>query len=256
MAATLTGEHIPLGGANWVYTRREPLGVCVGIGAWNYPTQIACWKGAPALACGNAMVFKPSETTPLCALKVAEIPPGPPVMSTLVAEIYGPTLDGRLAVAEQVKEVFGQITDPNSVELPPYYPDHPVYRREIAHHYDAILEMDRQLGRLFDLVRNNRALRANTLILVCSDNGPEGHDYDDTWPAEAFPDIRASLDARHDFSYENMGRSNSYTLYGPNWARVSSCNAFSYNVRMSLDVPDIPNNPLCLLHNDFSAAIS
>ena len=72
MAATLTGEHIPMG-ENWVYTRREPLGVCVGIGAWNYPTQIACWKGAPALACGNAMVFKPSETTPLCALKVAEI---------------------------------------------------------------------------------------------------------------------------------------------------------------------------------------
>tara|TARA_R110002049_G_scaffold10127_6_gene50576 strand:- start:45753 stop:47210 length:1458 start_codon:yes stop_codon:yes gene_type:complete len=72
LAATLTGEHIQLGD-NWVYTRREPLGVCVGIGAWNYPTQIACWKGAPALACGNAMIFKPSETTPLCALKVAEI---------------------------------------------------------------------------------------------------------------------------------------------------------------------------------------
>ncbi|WP_298919844.1 betaine-aldehyde dehydrogenase [uncultured Roseobacter sp.] len=72
MAATLTGEHIQLG-EDWVYTRREPLGLCVGIGAWNYPTQIACWKGAPALACGNAIVFKPSETTPLCALKVAEI---------------------------------------------------------------------------------------------------------------------------------------------------------------------------------------
>jgi betaine-aldehyde dehydrogenase len=72
MAATLTGEHIQLGD-NWVYTRREALGVCVGIGAWNYPTQIACWKGAPALACGTAMIFKPSETTPLCALKVAEI---------------------------------------------------------------------------------------------------------------------------------------------------------------------------------------
>ncbi|MEM6940466.1 MAG: betaine-aldehyde dehydrogenase [Pseudomonadota bacterium] len=72
MAATLTGTHVQLG-ANWVYTRREALGLCVGIGAWNYPTQIACWKGAPALACGNAMVFKPSETTPLCALKVAEI---------------------------------------------------------------------------------------------------------------------------------------------------------------------------------------
>ncbi|MCH2163130.1 MAG: betaine-aldehyde dehydrogenase [Marinovum sp.] len=72
LAGSLTGEHIQLGD-DWVYTRREPLGLCVGIGAWNYPTQIACWKGAPALACGNAMVFKPSETTPLSALKVAEI---------------------------------------------------------------------------------------------------------------------------------------------------------------------------------------
>ncbi len=72
LAGALTGEHIPLG-QDWAYTVREPLGLCVGIGAWNYPTQIACWKAAPALACGNAMVFKPSETTPLCALKVAEI---------------------------------------------------------------------------------------------------------------------------------------------------------------------------------------
>ncbi len=72
LAGSLTGEHIPLG-ADFVYTVREPLGVCVGIGAWNYPTQIACWKAAPALACGNAMVFKPSETTPLCALRIAEI---------------------------------------------------------------------------------------------------------------------------------------------------------------------------------------
>ena len=73
LAGSLTGEHIPLADGDFVYTRREPLGVCVGIGAWNYPTQIACWKGAPALACGNTMVFKPSETTPLCALKLAEI---------------------------------------------------------------------------------------------------------------------------------------------------------------------------------------
>ena len=72
LAGSLTGEHIPMG-ENWAYTVREPLGLCVGIGAWNYPTQISCWKGAPALACGNAMIFKPSETTPLCALKVAEI---------------------------------------------------------------------------------------------------------------------------------------------------------------------------------------
>ncbi|MZR11768.1 betaine-aldehyde dehydrogenase [Maritimibacter sp. DP07] len=73
LAGSLTGEHIPLPGGDWAYTIREALGVCVGIGAWNYPTQIACWKAAPALACGNAMIFKPSETTPLCALKVAEI---------------------------------------------------------------------------------------------------------------------------------------------------------------------------------------
>lgn len=72
IAPTINGEMIPLG-ADFAYTRREPLGVCVGIGAWNYPTQIACWKAAPALACGNAMVFKPSELTPLCALKLAEI---------------------------------------------------------------------------------------------------------------------------------------------------------------------------------------
>lgn len=72
LAGSLTGEHVQLG-EDFVYTKREALGVCVGIGAWNYPTQIAAWKGAPALACGNSMVFKPSETTPLCALKVAEI---------------------------------------------------------------------------------------------------------------------------------------------------------------------------------------
>lgn len=72
LAPTVTGETIPLG-RDFVYTIREPLGVCVGIGAWNYPTQIACWKAAPALAFGNAMVFKPSEVTPLGALELAAI---------------------------------------------------------------------------------------------------------------------------------------------------------------------------------------
>ena len=72
LAPTVTGETVPLG-RDFVYTIREPLGVCVGIGAWNYPSQIACWKAAPALALGNAMVFKPSEVTPLGALMLAEI---------------------------------------------------------------------------------------------------------------------------------------------------------------------------------------
>jgi betaine-aldehyde dehydrogenase len=72
MARTLSGDHYTLG-EDFAYTRREPLGVCLGIGAWNYPTQIACWKAAPALASGNTMVMKPSEVTPLGTLKLAEI---------------------------------------------------------------------------------------------------------------------------------------------------------------------------------------
>ena len=72
IAATLTGEHVDLGPAAFGYTRREPLGVVAGIGAWNYPIQIACWKSAPALACGNAMIFKPAELTPLTAPYLAE----------------------------------------------------------------------------------------------------------------------------------------------------------------------------------------
>jgi len=82
LAQSLSGEHIDLGPNAFGYTRREPLGVVAGIGAWNYPLQIACWKAAPALACGNAMLFKPAELTPLSAVKLAEIfleaglPPG------------------------------------------------------------------------------------------------------------------------------------------------------------------------------------
>ena len=55
------------------YSVRVPLGVCAGIGAWNYPMQIACWKSAPALAAGNAFILKPSEETPFVAHKVAEL---------------------------------------------------------------------------------------------------------------------------------------------------------------------------------------
>uniref|UniRef100_UPI00358FE47F 4-trimethylaminobutyraldehyde dehydrogenase isoform X2 n=1 Tax=Myxine glutinosa TaxID=7769 RepID=UPI00358FE47F len=82
MAQTISGQHIPLGAQAFVYTRREPLGVCAGIGAWNFPFQGACWKSAPALACGNTMVFKPSPLAPLTTVSLAEIyleaglPPG------------------------------------------------------------------------------------------------------------------------------------------------------------------------------------
>ncbi|KAF1986942.1 aldehyde dehydrogenase [Aulographum hederae CBS 113979] len=78
----LNGETAVLRDDAWVYTRKEALGVCVGIGAWNYPLQIALWKSAPCLAAGNTMIYKPSEVTPLHGTILAEIyaeaglPPG------------------------------------------------------------------------------------------------------------------------------------------------------------------------------------
>jgi betaine-aldehyde dehydrogenase len=72
LAPAIEGNQQSVDG-DFYYTRREPLGICAGIGAWNYPLQIACWKAAPALACGNVMIFKASEETPLGALKLAEI---------------------------------------------------------------------------------------------------------------------------------------------------------------------------------------
>lgn len=53
--------------------RRDPLGVCVGIAPWNYPLMMASWKIAPVIAAGNTVVLKPSEHTPLTALKLAEV---------------------------------------------------------------------------------------------------------------------------------------------------------------------------------------
>ncbi|KAF2644963.1 betaine aldehyde dehydrogenase [Massarina eburnea CBS 473.64] len=78
----LNGETVQLRPNAWVYTTKNALGVCAGIGAWNYPIQIALWKSAPCLAAGNTMVYKPSEFTPLHSSLLAEIyteagvPPG------------------------------------------------------------------------------------------------------------------------------------------------------------------------------------
>ncbi|MEV4891776.1 aldehyde dehydrogenase family protein, partial [Nonomuraea sp. NPDC055795] len=55
------------------YTRREPVGVCALITPWNFPLMILAWKLAPALACGNTVVIKPAEQTPLTALKLMEL---------------------------------------------------------------------------------------------------------------------------------------------------------------------------------------
>ncbi|KAL3423359.1 aldehyde dehydrogenase [Phlyctema vagabunda] len=78
----LNGETTQLRPDAWIYTKKEALGVCAGIGAWNYPIQIALWKSAPCLAAGNCMIYKPSEVTPLHGQILAEVyaeagvPPG------------------------------------------------------------------------------------------------------------------------------------------------------------------------------------
>jgi aldehyde dehydrogenase (NAD+) len=69
----LQGETIPVDGDDFVYTLREPVGVCGQIVPWNYPLLMAAWKVAPAIACGNTVVLKPSEWTPLTALMLAEV---------------------------------------------------------------------------------------------------------------------------------------------------------------------------------------
>jgi acyl-CoA reductase-like NAD-dependent aldehyde dehydrogenase len=69
----LRGETIPVDGPYLNYTLREPMGVCAQIVPWNFPILMASWKLAPALACGNTVVLKPSEITPLTALRLGEL---------------------------------------------------------------------------------------------------------------------------------------------------------------------------------------
>ena len=66
------GETIPVAGGE-ALTFREPLGVVGLIVPWNFPLNIASWKLGPALACGNTVVLKPAELTPLSALRLAEL---------------------------------------------------------------------------------------------------------------------------------------------------------------------------------------
>jgi acyl-CoA reductase-like NAD-dependent aldehyde dehydrogenase len=94
-ATKITGDTIPntQGGEALVYTLREPIGVCGQIIPWNFPLQMLAWKVAPALACGNTIVLKPAEQTPLTALRFAELtveaglPPG--VFNVVTG--FGPT---------------------------------------------------------------------------------------------------------------------------------------------------------------------
>jgi acyl-CoA reductase-like NAD-dependent aldehyde dehydrogenase len=73
MADKIQGGTIPVGGPFLNYTLREPVGVVGCITPWNFPLSLASWKVAPALACGNAVVLKPAEQTPLTAIRLAEL---------------------------------------------------------------------------------------------------------------------------------------------------------------------------------------
>jgi len=99
LAAGIAGEHLNLGPQAFGYTRREPLGLVAGIGAWNYPLQIACWKSAPALACGNAMLFKPAELTPLTAMRLAAIYREAGLPEGVFEVVQGYAATGRLLTA-------------------------------------------------------------------------------------------------------------------------------------------------------------
>lgn len=70
MSATVSGEYLP---GHTSMIRRDPIGIVGSIAPWNYPLMMMAWKLAPAIAGGNTVVFKPSEQTPLTALKLAKV---------------------------------------------------------------------------------------------------------------------------------------------------------------------------------------
>jgi len=119
IAGSQPGDHTTLRSDAYVLTHHEPLGVCAGIGAWNYPIQIALWKSAPCLAAGNTMVYKPSEVTPLHANTLAEIyieagvPPG--VFNVVYGD--GPAVGAPLVAHEGIAKVSftGQVSTGSKV---------------------------------------------------------------------------------------------------------------------------------------------
>ena len=119
IAGSTPGDHTTLREDAYVLTHHEPLGVCAGIGAWNYPIQIALWKSAPCLAAGNCMVYKPSEVTPLHANTLAQIyieagvPPG--VFNVVYGD--GPSCGAPLVAHDGIAKVSftGQVSTGSKV---------------------------------------------------------------------------------------------------------------------------------------------
>nr|MDT0666992.1 aldehyde dehydrogenase family protein [Micromonospora sp. DSM 115978] len=107
-ATKLDGRQIPVSSANvHAYTIREAVGVVGQIIPWNYPLLMAAWKLAPALACGNTVVLKPAEQTPLSALRLGELileagaPPG--VVNVLPG--FGETAGAAIAANPDIDKI-------------------------------------------------------------------------------------------------------------------------------------------------------
>ncbi|KAL4623167.1 retinal dehydrogenase 1-like [Arapaima gigas] len=106
-ADKIQGKTIPVDGEYFTFTRHEPVGVCGQIIPWNFPLLMFAWKIAPALCCGNTVVIKPAEQTPLSALHMASLiqeagfPPG--VVNVVPG--YGPTAGHAIAQHMDVDKV-------------------------------------------------------------------------------------------------------------------------------------------------------
>ncbi|KAL4227704.1 Retinal dehydrogenase 1 [Mactra antiquata] len=106
-ADKIQGKTIPVDGTSFCYTIHEPVGVCAQIIPWNFPCSLVALKIGPALACGNTVIIKPAEQTPLTALYIASlvkeagIPPG--VVNIVPG--YGPTAGAALSAHPDVNKV-------------------------------------------------------------------------------------------------------------------------------------------------------
>ncbi|MGO2008166.1 aldehyde dehydrogenase [Vreelandella alkaliphila] len=100
----LYGEVAPTGDSNLGLIVREPLGVVAAIVPWNFPLMMTAWKIAPALAAGNSVILKPSEKSPLSALRLASLSQqaGLPTGVFQVLPGYGHTVGKALALSMQV----------------------------------------------------------------------------------------------------------------------------------------------------------
>ncbi|HUA58303.1 MAG TPA: aldehyde dehydrogenase family protein [Verrucomicrobiae bacterium] len=106
-ADKIQGRTIPISGNYFCYTRLEPVGVVGQVIPWNFPLLMQAWKLAPALACGNTVVLKPAEQTPLTALRVGELilEAGFPAGVVNILPGYGPTAGGAIARHMDVDKV-------------------------------------------------------------------------------------------------------------------------------------------------------